>query len=592
MNPFGPLFPFELTRVVRRQRPILGRTLYVTALLILLGFVYLSLFPHGPASFSDFLFGTNVVKVDQMAAFGALFFSFFMVLQFSIGVFTAAGSTSSILAEEKEKHTLPFLLTTTMTDREIVFGKAGARLAQIIMVLLAALPVLAIMQVMGGIDPGLLLAAFVATGAALLSSTAIGTAVSITASTVKQANSRAIGIVVAYLGLGPMVGSYLMAMAGRGVSGATVVEIVDNVNVGNFYWVAGRIANAIDKGAKLDDVLWPALFRYLIFHGIVTLFFGSWAALRLRRILARQADQAIRKATNSASKIVVRGGRRPVSQTRPVLWREVCTAVGRGKQKKIAVFFKRLLFVLSFAPLVIVILENFDRDIYRVAEGIHILNLTWGTGVLMAALISIIATAAGSMGRERRQQTQDELYLTDLTNREILNQKALAALWSARWYLVWVAVHWTADLIAGGMSYYALLTMPPFFVLYAFLAVRIGMAFAVRETQKHKPGGMAVLTFLAICGLPVLIILFHISIIGVNDYLVYSAIVAAGLSPPAVLVFASVGRGQFNFLSNDLPPRLVLVWAIAVAIGVLECLLVAWWARRATLKRFAALRRE
>src|SRR5262245_22081235 len=178
MKLLGPLFPFEWARTVRRQRPILGRCLYVIGLLVLLGFVYLSLFPHGPDSFYDFLFRSNVDK-DKLALFGSIFFSIFVVLQFSIGVFVMAGSTSTILAEEKEKQTLPFLLTTTMTDREIVFGKVGARLAQIMMILLAAMPVLAIMQVMGGIDPGLLLCAFLATVATLISAAGIGAAASI-----------------------------------------------------------------------------------------------------------------------------------------------------------------------------------------------------------------------------------------------------------------------------------------------------------------------------------------------------------------------------------------------------------------------------
>src|SRR5262245_64023250 len=119
MNVFGPLIPFEWTRVVRRQRPILGRCLYVVGILVLLGFTYLSLFPHGPDSFYDFLFRSKVEK-DKLALFGSIFFSIFTILQFSIGVFVIGGSTSTILAEEKEKQTLPFLLTTTMTDRAIV----------------------------------------------------------------------------------------------------------------------------------------------------------------------------------------------------------------------------------------------------------------------------------------------------------------------------------------------------------------------------------------------------------------------------------------------------------------------------------------
>jgi ABC-type Na+ efflux pump permease subunit len=585
MKLLGPLLPFEWARVVRRQRPILGRCLYVLAILVLLGFAYLSLFPHGPESFYDYLFRSKV-ESDKLSLFGALFFGIFVMMQFSIGVFVMAGSTSSILAEEKEKQTLPFLLTTTMTDREIVFGKLGARIAQIMMILVAAMPVLAIMQVMGGIDPRLLSCVFLATIVSLISAAGIGAAASITAKSVKQANSRAVLSIGAYLVLGPMIGRNLIPVAG--------FNLADILNSGNFYWMAYRIMQAIISGARLDNILWPLFWRYLIFHGIVATVFIGWSAFRLRRVISRQADKAINKAAKTSSKLIIRSGRRPVSQTQPVLWRETCTAVGRAGQKRIAVWTKRLVFLLSFLPLVMTLYEanSFGgRRADRLAEEVHELTRGFSTFVLMLSFFAIVTTAAGCMGRERRQKTLEELYLTDLTNREILSQKALAAVWSARWHWLCVAIYWAVDLFVGGMSPWALVLVPPLYVVYVFMTVRIGMAFAVRERPNYKPAGVAVFCVAFVCAGPAFLPLAQLAILGIESNFGNTAAFAFGISPPAVLALLTLGRNDFG-TDGAQAFEYLPVFLCGLATGIIECLAIAQWARVKAIQRMRETRRE
>src|SRR5437763_1632325 len=73
------------------------------------------------------------------------------------------------VAEEKERRTLEFVLATDRRDREIVLGKLASRLIILAFLVLAGVPVLALLQFVGGIDPGLLLAGFAATAITMIS---------------------------------------------------------------------------------------------------------------------------------------------------------------------------------------------------------------------------------------------------------------------------------------------------------------------------------------------------------------------------------------------------------------------------------------
>ena len=56
------------------------------------------------------------------------------------------------LSEEKDRHTLPLLLTTQLTDREIVWGKAAARVLFVLAAVAAGAPVLVLTLFFGGVD--------------------------------------------------------------------------------------------------------------------------------------------------------------------------------------------------------------------------------------------------------------------------------------------------------------------------------------------------------------------------------------------------------------------------------------------------------
>ena len=64
----------------------------------------------------------------------------------------APAATASAVCVDKSRGTLLHAFVTDLTDREIVLGKLGARLAPVLSLLACGLPVLAIGSFLGGLD--------------------------------------------------------------------------------------------------------------------------------------------------------------------------------------------------------------------------------------------------------------------------------------------------------------------------------------------------------------------------------------------------------------------------------------------------------
>src|SRR5262249_3938132 len=148
----GPLFWYELRRSARRGRESWMRCIYGSFLLVGLFLVYAnSLAGHGYNPWEIFE-GASLPR-SEMPDFANSCFVALMTSQLIAVVLLTPAYTAGAIAEEKERQTLELLLTTALTDEEIVLGKLLARLANLGLVLLTGLPVLSLMELWGGIDP-------------------------------------------------------------------------------------------------------------------------------------------------------------------------------------------------------------------------------------------------------------------------------------------------------------------------------------------------------------------------------------------------------------------------------------------------------
>jgi ABC-type transport system involved in multi-copper enzyme maturation permease subunit len=207
----GPLFKWELVRLARRGQDHRARFILAVVLMFVLTLFTIAWFPN--TNLRDLFFGTSqVLPLQESAKFGDSFTLTFLFTQLAVLVLLTPAYAAGGIAEDKEKQTFIFLLVSDLTNREIVFGKFLGRLAFLLGVMVAGLPVLALTQVYGGVSLKFLLMGYLITGTTVTMLAAISAASAAATSTYRGALFRSYGLAALHVlvgcGLHPLLSPF------------------------------------------------------------------------------------------------------------------------------------------------------------------------------------------------------------------------------------------------------------------------------------------------------------------------------------------------------------------------------------------------
>src|SRR5258708_3154966 len=159
----GPIFNRELLTIPRRERHYVTRVAYLGALLILSVTAYLATMGwFGSATLGD------------MARFGPLLFQILTFVQLALFLFFSALAAASAVAQEKDRRTFVLLLMTDMRNYEIVVGKLLGSLLPIATLILATVPLLTSLLLLGGVGLNQVIEAVVIVTATSLAAGSLG----------------------------------------------------------------------------------------------------------------------------------------------------------------------------------------------------------------------------------------------------------------------------------------------------------------------------------------------------------------------------------------------------------------------------------
>ena len=119
--------------------------------------------------------------------------TFFMVQATAVLLLTPVFVAGAIF-EERETRSGEILLTTQLTRREVYVGKVGARMVQVLLVVLAGMPILFLTQLWGGVSMAMILVDYAATAVAVIGAGVVTAAVSAYAETLRAAILRSYGL--------------------------------------------------------------------------------------------------------------------------------------------------------------------------------------------------------------------------------------------------------------------------------------------------------------------------------------------------------------------------------------------------------------
>ncbi len=409
----GPIFAREWLTLARRSRHYLLRSIYLGGLWILLVTLWQAAVGwEYPATTSD------------LARFGLISFQLLVFVQLALLLFFSALSAASAVAQEKDRRTFVLLLLTDLTNHEIVLGKQLGSLLQIGLFLLGAVPILALLGLLGGIAPPQVVDAALVLGTTALAAAAVGTLMALWRDKTFQALALTVLCLVLYLVLVQALG-LLPALAGwwggdAGPDAATVARWQT--------WLHPFLAMAQVVDPPFGQAGLRPAHGFALVMLLWAVLLNAWAMYRLRvwnpsgePIIQPDAPEE-EGAKEPSRPHAAPGPVRPV-WSNPVLWREVVTrAYGR----------RPLLIKLAYF-LVIGLVAYYALFLMPPREWAAAYGLV---PVCILSLLLISAQAVTSITSERDLGSLDLLMVTDVTGREFIFGKLLGVAWNTKEYIV------------------------------------------------------------------------------------------------------------------------------------------------------------
>jgi len=428
----GPLFPFELTRLARRGLQPRLRTIFVAFLLAGLAHLYIGLIPDS-MPYDEILASTPALARNALAKFGEKFMLLYLTVQLiAVILFTPVYAAGSVI-EEKNRKTLEFLQSSPLSGREIILGKFFARLAFVLSIILAGLPVLMLTSFFGGVDPARLLYGF---------TIAIVAAIFLGSYAMMEAmKSETLGRVLfrSYLLLvGFMVLSFSCLMGGTIEYSAISIP--------------SAFANTVlyQGSSKYDP--WEIVVIFTGLHLLASAVFLSSAIRSVRSELSRSPEPEPRDAKNVAPTITQIANADPLfnkavftelnlnappigDSDNPIIWKEThfsSRVVRKGTGVEALLM---MAMVIAIYPIALYLLVSLVKDIN---DGVWIGRTVNGAVrvflevVLFGAPIVVGFRAATCIGTERQKETLLSLLTIPWERRTILGAKWWAAIHSIR----------------------------------------------------------------------------------------------------------------------------------------------------------------
>jgi hypothetical protein len=354
-------------------------------------------------------------------------------------------------------------------------SKLAVRLAILGLMLLTGLPILAILQVMGGVDPDFMIVGYVA----ILFFTATLACLAISNS-VRCRRTRD-AILATYLELAAyLVLTSVFAFAKHwwlsplilnvGFGNVEVLHLIEIATYGNPILGLERIVEHVATGGQLSRILGTVLAQFITFHLVVSIVLASDAVRRFRRAFRKQTYGQLIKDSIHLRRF------RPGMGNWPLLWKEVFTE-SPGRKSWFRWLLMGLLILSSFLPLAVI--ESQLRKLEDVGHSyssrlyFNYVSVV-GCGILCILLIRVVVHAALAFSRERDQQTLDSLLTCPVSTPSIIGAKWLGCMLSVRWLWLWLATVWAIGIIMAGMSWMTFVALLALWFVYAGVGTLFG----------------------------------------------------------------------------------------------------------------------
>jgi ABC-type transport system involved in multi-copper enzyme maturation permease subunit len=466
----GPVFQAELLTTARRARYYLARVIYGIALLAVLWSGYQTVYQYVSMR------GSEEMTIREMSSFANSTYGSFTTLQGVAIVLLTPALVAPVIASEKSRKTMHYLLSSRLTSAEIVLGKLAARLLMLLVILAVGLPVFSLLQLFGGIEGERIIETYLVLSALLISLSGLSILISTLTPEPRRAIFYAYAAPVSIV-LFPLLVKLLLFRFGEFADTATSALA--------WIWPLPRYMYVTFQDASTPDDFRNEMVRTGVVATLYGLGFMGLATLLVRPIGRREEKQKrVELRIDKRGRWHWRVLPRPEVGEDAMLWKERFTSQWSGVIKLVVVFIHLFVATLVGCFLFELLRESWGEMI-RQGYG----SADWGgvraqfnqflrsVTLLVVGLwmLGTAATAAGAITTEREADTWISLLSTPLTGGQILRAKIVGAILRFKWLGVLLAVVWAAGLLVGAIHLIGfvlvMLELPIFIAFAAALGV-------------------------------------------------------------------------------------------------------------------------
>ena len=362
------------------------------------------------------------------------------------------------IAFERERRTIEYLFTTTLSNSEIVLGKLLARLMHVAYLVLAGMPILFIAMLMGGIAPEAIVVLMIITLSTALTVSIISITVSVWTPRARDAVVRAYLVIIVMF----MLPSLILLMRWT-----WFYYIIDPINeqmlaMNPFYLLVNILTTASSANTA---AAWDALLALVRNQAIICVLGITASTLAVRRVHLTARGSAPKKRRRRFRLF------RPEIGDKPMLWKEIVAESSATRLGAIGRIAMMLIAIAVLTPTVITFYTATGNYNSRFPGSREYLMYSLYMGMLIGCggLLLIAARAAGSITSEKERDCWVSLISTPLEPSEIIYAKIIGNLWAARGLLVILAIIWGLGVVLDpGFIIVVLISMGTLLLLAVF----------------------------------------------------------------------------------------------------------------------------
>jgi ABC-type transport system involved in multi-copper enzyme maturation permease subunit len=388
----GPVFVYEWITSSRRWQTYAQRSLFAVMVLAAMAVIWM----EPSASVLAF-------TLSGLAVLGERLFLSVMGTQLVLVMLVAPAATAGAICLDRARGTLSHMLVTDLSNSEIVLGKLAARLVPVVGLVASTLPMMALLTLLGGVDPDALLGAFIVIVGVAILGCSVAFFFSLWVGKTHEALLSTYTVWGLWL-LSPVMIFLLNRLFGRFVT-------ISSQRADPFflafapYWWPGSVE-------------WSDYVRFLVVTSSISAMLVSVAVLRIRSIPSRDGvrQQSHRSRWPGVRRVfkwfdLTRHLPAPSLDTNPILWREWHRSRTSGWARSIFAIYIWLAAIFT-----VVAIRSPQPGI--VAAYVNAIQVFVG-------LLLLSVTAATSLADERIRGSLDVVMATPLSAGQIVLGKWL-----------------------------------------------------------------------------------------------------------------------------------------------------------------------